>query len=297
MSARHFLTISDHSVDDLAEIFTVAERLKKSQAIGQLHRHCEGKTLAMIFEKPSNRTRLSFETGMFQLGGYAINVPAADIQMGIRETVEDVSRVFSRYHDVVMIRSNYHTDIETFASHSSIPVINGLSDKAHPCQAMADLLTIKEHKGELKGLKLVFVGDGNNVSYSLKAACDVFGIEFVHTCPDGYEFENERSNYVVVRDPFEAVFGADVVYTDVWTSMGQEEERQKRLREFDGYTVSMDMLMKAKEDAIFLHCLPAHRGEEVTGDVIESGQSVVFDQAENRLHAQKGILTWLMGAI
>ncbi|MBT5855312.1 ornithine carbamoyltransferase [bacterium] len=293
---RDFLKVSEFSDNEVQACIDNAIALKADQKAGKSTPILQGKTLVMIFEKPSTRTRLSFEIGMFQLGGLAIDLKASDIQMGTRETIPDVSRVISRYADMVMIRSNRHEDVEAFADQSSIPVINGLSDTDHPCQAIADLMTVQEKKGPLKGLKMTYVGDGNNVCHSLIEACNATGVIITVACPEGYEPTMEGGDYAVVHNPKDAITGADVVYTDVWTSMGQEEETQKRLRDFSGYEINSDLMKLAKSDAIFMHCLPAHRGEEVSHDVVESDQSVVFDQAENRLHAQKAIMVAIGGS-
>jgi ornithine carbamoyltransferase len=265
-----------------------------------------GKTLGMIFAKPSTRTRVSFEAAMTQLGGHAIYLGISDLQLGRGETIADTARTLSRYLDGIMARLFEHGDIVELARYSSVPVINGLTDLHHPCQTLADLLTIREHKGKLRGLKLAWVGDGNNVCNSLLLGCSLVGMNISAACPRGYEppaairkharanASKSGSKVEIMVNPEQAVTGADIVYTDVWISMGQEAEREKRLRDFKGYQVNSKLLAKAKHDAIFMHCLPAHRGEEVTEEVIDGPCSVVFNQAENRLHAQKAVLVSLL---
>jgi ornithine carbamoyltransferase len=299
MQGRHFLAVTDFSSDELKKVLSLAHRLKKERKEGVKHRVLDGKSLAMIFQKPSNRTRVSFEVGMFELGGTAINIRPSEIDMGLRETVPDVSKVISRYVSCAMLRVLRHADLVQFARHATIPVINGLSDHHHPCQAVADVMTIEEQKGKLPGLKVCYVGDGNNVCNSLIEICSRLDMEIVVSCPKGYDptLNSKEFPYEIIRDPFEAVKNSSVIYTDVWTSMGQEAETIARLRAFDGYTVNRKMLKNAKKDAIFMHCLPAHRGEEVEAQVVDSSQSVVFDQAENRMHAQKAILSLVMGGI
>lgn len=283
---KHFLSISDYTKDQILKVLNLAKKLKTSDK----SKYLEGKTLAMIFQKPSNRTRLSFEVGMFQLGGHAVNIRSEEIGMGEREIIADVARTISRYVDCVMIRANKHQDIEKFASFSDIPVINGLSDYLHPCQAMADILTISEHK-DLNDIKICYIGDGNNVARSLLNISNILGINLTICTPKGYELKE----YPSIINPQDAIKNADVVYTDVWTSMGYEKDYKKRIKDFQGYTVTKEIMSHAKSDAIFMHCLPAHREEEVTNNVLESSQSVVFDQAENRLHVQKAILVALLG--
>lgn len=294
---RSFLRNSDFSRAEHERVFALAAELKAKQKKGEAHHLLAGKCLAMLFEKPSNRTRMSFEVGMYQLGGMALNVNAAEIAMGSREPIPDVARILSGYVDVVMIRAFHHWTIEEFAKHASVPVINGLSDHYHPCQAVADLFTIQEKRGKLEGQKLCYVGDGNNVCNSLVEICRILGVQITIACPEGYEpyFREENNLVSVVHDPKAAVKGADVVYTDVWVSMGQEGETARRLEAFAGYKVTPELMARAKKDAIFMHCLPAHRGLEVDERVLESVQSVVFEQAENRLHTQKAILALLLG--
>lgn len=296
MRGRHCITLEDFNADEAQQILDTAIDLKQRQKAGETHHLLAGKTLAMIFQKPSNRTRVSFEVGMYQLGGLALNIRPTELEMGKRETIPDISQVMSRYVDGAMLRVMKHTDLNEFARSSHVPCINGLSDLYHPCQALADALTIREHKGKLAGLKVCYVGDGNNVANSLINVCKLLEIDIVISCPKGYEPSVRQSdkNYEIIPDPREAVENADVIYTDVWTSMGQEDERLSRLRDFDGYCVTKELMSRAAKDAIFMHCLPAHRGEEVEQSVVDGPQSVVFDQAENRLHAQKALLSLLL---
>ncbi len=287
---RDFISTDDFSRDDLLGLLNLAQELKSGKFCADLP--LAGKTLAMVFQKPSTRTRLSFEVGMHQLGGHALYISGGEIGMGQREPIADIARVMERYVDAVMIRANFHSDITQFAERSQIPVINGLSDLEHPCQAMADLLTIKEHRGSFDSCRLCYIGDGNNVCNSLISVCYKLGIEVVVACPKAYEpvGEERRSRCVITNDPRKAIAGADIVYTDTWTSMGQEEESRLRRRAFSGFTVNHTLMKGAKPEALFMHCLPAHRGEEVEDEIIEGARSVVFDQAENRLHAQKAII-------
>ncbi len=298
---RHLLSMLDVR-GDLMEILELAEDMKKNGHDELL----KNKSLAMIFEKPSTRTRLSFEVAMTQLGGHAIFLSPRDMQLGRGETIADTARVLSRYVDGIIYRAFDHRMVRELASHSTVPVINALDDKEHPCQIIADLLTIKEKKGDFKGLKVAYVGDGNNVANSLMLGCAMVGCEFWIACPEGYEPDKELTEEAIkislqsgakiniVRDPIEAVKDADVVYTDVWVSMGDEAEKEIRERIFRKYQVNSELVKYAKRDYIFMHCLPAHRGYEVTDDVIDSENSVVWDEAENRLHAQKAILVKLM---
>jgi ornithine carbamoyltransferase len=302
LQGKDFLQIDDFTKNDIMDLIQFAVQLKTMQKLGQTHRYLEGKTLAMIFEKSSTRTRVSFETGMYQLGGMAQFLSKDDMQLGNGETVADTAKVLSRYVDVIMIRTFGHDIVEELAENATVPVINGLTDDAHPCQVMADLMTIYEKKGSFKGLKLAFVGDGNNMSQSLLMGCAMMGIDCHVAVPEGYEVKpaflkkaQEVATETGVKiaqtyDPKEAVKGADVIYTDVWTSMGQEAENTVRLKAFADYQVNDTLVADAKKDFLFMHCLPAKRGEEVTNEVIDGENSVVFDQAENRLHAQKAIL-------
>jgi ornithine carbamoyltransferase len=298
-SQKHFLSIADYTKQELEELITLAVHQKELLASNKLERTHVGKTLMCIFHKPSLRTRVSFEIAMHQLGGTSLYLSESEIGINSREAPQDIARVLSRYADAVMIRTFEHEIVETLAEFSDIPVINGLTDLLHPCQILADLLTIHEHIGSFKNLKVVFMGDGNNVARSWINACSKFSFEFVLACPKGYGVAKEFSDRVLgngtdlyreVNDPHEAVRDADVIYTDVWASMGQEAEAQKRRNDFATFQVNRALMEKAPAHAIVLHCLPAHRGEEITEEVIESKQSLVFDQAENRLHTQRSLL-------
>jgi ornithine carbamoyltransferase len=301
MKGKSLISMIEYSQEEVRQILKTAEILKMKQKVGETHELLAGKTLAMIFQKPSLRTRVSFETGMTQLGGHAIYLGPDDIKLGKRESVADIARNLDHMTDGIMARVFEHRHIVELAKYSRVPVINGLCDTYHPCQALADFLTIWEKKNTFD-VKLTFMGDGNNVCHSLMIAAAKLGTRMNVGCPKGYEPKKEIIAYskeqgldiTITSDPMKAVSGADIVYTDVWTSMGQEEETQKRLRDFVGFQVNMELLGKAKSDVIFMHCLPAHRGEEVTDEVMESGHSVVFDQAENRMHAQKGLMVNIM---
>ena len=296
---RSFLAISDWERPDLNDILDVAARMKTG---GYRKRPLEGKTLGMIFEKSSTRTRVSFEVGTFQLGGHALFLSSRDIQLGRGEPIRDTARVLSRYLDGIMIRTFAQSDVEDLARYGSIPVINGLTDLLHPCQVMADVLTIREEYGETWTERSVaWVGDGNNMANSWLNAAAAWGFELRLACPEGYDPDADilararsLTRVRLIRDPREAIEGADVVTTDVWASMGQEEETEKRKRDFAGYHVDEGLMATASHDAIFLHCLPAHRGEEVSEGVIEGPHSRVFDEAENRLHVQKALMARLM---
>ena len=304
---RHLLTLQDWSEDELLQCLSLALRMKDMQKRGEKQTCLEGKTLAMIFAKSSTRTRVSFEVGVSQLGGTALFLSTADIQLGRGEPIADTARVLSRMVDGIMIRTFKQSDLAALAQSGSIPVINGLTDEFHPCQVLADLLTIYEKKGTLRSLKLAFVGDGNNMAHSLMIGCSKLGMDVALACPDGYKpnptytawavanAAEHGSRVTVCTDPLEACRDADVLYTDVWASMGQEEEAQKRKLAFKDYQVNASCLAAAKPDSIFMHCLPAHRGEEVAADVIDGPHSVIFDEAENRLHAQKAVMALLMG--
>ncbi len=281
------LSIKDLSNEQIGKIFDLTADLKKTP----LNKTLQGKTVAMIFEKPSTRTRVSFEVGVYQLGGHAVLLSDATVQLGRRESIADVARTLSRYVNGIVIRTFEHEKVLELAKYSSVPVINALSDHSHPCQALADVYTIMEKKGDIKGLNVVFVGDGNNVSRSLNVLAKKSGMNFYLCCPKGYELEDCE----ILHDPKEAAKMADVLYTDVWTSMGQEKESAKRKKAFKNYQLNKELLSHAKKDVLVMHCLPAHRGEEITDDVIDSGSSIVFDQAENRLHAQKAVMMILMG--
>ena len=308
MSLRHkdLIAMNDLSVGEVATIFDVAKKLKQKQKKGEPHQYLKGKTLVMIFSKASTRTRVSFETGFFQLGGHPIYLNDSSSQVGRGEPVRDTARVLSRFADGIMIRTFSHDAVKELAEFASIPVINGLTDLEHPCQALTDLFTIMEHKEVLKGRKLVYVGDGNNMTNSLMVACAKVGMNMVCACPEGYqpdpvifreaceEAQKTGCTIEIEEDLFKAAKGADVLYTDVWASMGQEGEQSIRKEALGDYQINAELLKVARPDAIVLHCLPAHRGEEITDDVIEGPQSVVFDQAENRLHVQKAIMALLM---
>lgn len=306
---KHFIAISDFTPEEIQHILDVAVQLKAEWKQGGNRPILSGKSLAMVFQKPSLRTRVSFEMAMHQLGGYAFYLSPDEIGLGKRESVADVARVLSRYVDCIMARVFDHRHIEELAAYSRVPVINGLSDYNHPCQAMADLLTVMEKKGALRGLTLAFVGDGNNVATSLAFATAQTGMNFAIATPPGYELpqavvekaqaiaRHTGSRILTTYDPTEAVRGADVIYTDVWTSMGQEKEREERMRVFPPYQVNAALVALAKPDVIVEHCLPAHRGEEITDEVADGPHSVLFDQAENRMHAQKAILAILLGGM
>ncbi|MHB1133976.1 MAG: ornithine carbamoyltransferase [Chloroflexota bacterium] len=309
MIGKDLLSIGELAPEDLTLILSTALRLKDDWQRGRRERPLEGKSLAMLFQKPSLRTRVSFEMAMWQLGGRALYLSPQEVQMGQRESTADVARVLSRYIDAIMARVYSHSDLEELAKWASVPVVNGLSDFSHPCQALADMLTIQERKGELAGLKLAYVGDGdNNVAHSLLAASASLGMHMAVASPIEYGPSEDYlalveqsavrsgSRITVHVDPRDAVAGADVVYTDVWTSMGYEEETERRHTFFKPYQVNSSLLAAAKPEALVMHDLPAHRGEEITDEVIDGPQSVVFDQAENRLHAQKAVLYLIMSA-
>lgn len=299
---KHFLKLTDFGRDELLGMLDLARDLKARQARGEPHRLLEGKTLAMLFEKSSTRTRVSFEVGMFQLGGHALFLSPRDTQIGRGEPIKDTARVLSRYVDAIMVRTYGQHVLEELARWSSVPVINGLTDLLHPCQVMADLLTVLERRGSLEGLRVAWIGDGNNMAHSWINAAQVLGFGLRLACPEGYDPNGEilaaareaGADVELGRDPGWAAQGAHVVTTDVWASMGQEAEQEARRRAFAGYTVDAGIMGAAAPDALFLHCLPAHRGEEVTEDVFEGPQSAVWDEAENRLHVQKAILVTLV---
>jgi ornithine carbamoyltransferase len=303
---KHLISVYDLKLEDINEIFNLAEKLKRQLKEGVEHKLLKNKTLGMIFTKSSTRTRVSFEVGMYQLGGFPLFLSSNDIQLGRGETIYDTAQVLSRYIDGIMIRTFDHSDVEELAKYGDIPVINGLTDLMHPCQILADLFTVYEHKGELKGLKLAYVGDGNNIANSLLHGCAKVGMDISVASPKGYECDKNiiaeahkdaavsGSKIVLTEDPYEAVKDADVIYTDTWVSMGQESEKAERIKIFMPYQVNADLFSKAKEDAVFLHCLPAYRDYEVTSDIIDGTQSLVFDEAENRLHVQKAIMVKLM---
>lgn len=299
---KHLLKMLDLTTEEITELLNLADQLKYEQKNGIKHHRLEGKTLGMIFQKASTRTRVSFETGMYQLGGYALFLSASDLQIGRGEPVEDTARVLSRYIDGIMIRTFEQSEVESLAKYGSIPVINGLTDFCHPCQVLADLLTVREHKGKLQGLKMCYIGDGNNMANSLIVGGLKMGMTVSVACPEGYEPHEDVLNYAVptgnftlCRDPKEAAKDADVIFTDVWSSMGQEGEAQQRRKAFEGiYQVNDELLSVAKDDCMVQHCLPAHRGEEITAEVFEAHADEIFDEAENRLHAQKAVLVKLM---
>jgi ornithine carbamoyltransferase len=302
LKGRDFLRVNDWAPDELLFVLELADRLKSRQREHIDHRHLEGRTLGMIFQKPSTRTRVSFEAGMFHLGGTALYLAAGDLQLGRGETIKDTARVLSRYLDGIMIRTFAQADVDELAAHADIPVINGLTDEFHPCQALADVMTIRERLGEFDGVRVAYRGDGNNVCHSLMVACAKLEMDFVAATPEGYEpdetvvgwareaAEASGGSVEVAHDPRAAAQGADVLYTDVWTSMGQEEERDRRVRDLEAYRIDDGLVALASERAIVLHCLPAHYGEEITEEVLYSPRSAVWDQAENRLHSQKALL-------
>ncbi|MBU2440513.1 ornithine carbamoyltransferase [bacterium] len=307
MKGKNLVSINDLSREEVTQILEIAEIIKLRHYSHEEQPLLKGKVLGMIFQKPSLRTRVSFEIGMIQLGGQAIYLGPGDIKLGEREATKDIARVLSRYVSGIMARTFSHEIILELAKHSSVPVINGLSNLLHPCQVLGDLLTIKEKKGRLSNLKLVYIGDGgNNVAHSLLFGSVKVGMDIVLAVPPGYEPKEEIVNLAnedakkigsrieIIQDPKEAIDGADIIYTDVWTSMGFEEESEIRKDVFKPYQINQDLVNKAKDDVIILHCLPAHRGEEITDEVIDGPHSVVIDQAENRLHVQKGILALLL---
>jgi ornithine carbamoyltransferase len=306
MKGKSLATLNDLTREEIEQILKTSELLKLQLIRGQEHPVLKGKTLAMIFEKPSTRTRVSFEVGMWQLGGYALYLSSTDLQLGRGETIADTARTISRYVNGIMARVFSHQTILDLIQYASVPVINGLSDFSHPCQGLADLFTVYEKKGRLEGLKLAYVGDGNNVAHSLIEGGSKMGMNIILACPKGYEPDSKvvaqgkkeaRKNGSEVRvtnDPKEAVKNADVIYTDVWTSMGREREKAERVKILKPYQVNSKLVKGAKEDYIFIHCLPAHRGEEVTDEVADSPNSVIFDQAENRLHTQKALMALVM---
>jgi ornithine carbamoyltransferase len=302
LKGRHFTRVADWSREELLTALDLADDLKERQQRREEHHLLPGRTLATIFQKPSTRTRVSFEVGMAQLGGHALYLAASDLQLGRGETLRDTATVLSRYVDGIMIRTFAQDDVEELARHASVPVINGLTDSAHPCQALADVMTIRERLGRLQGVRVAYLGDGNNVCASLMVACAKLGADFVAATPEGYEpdegaVETAREaggSVELMHSPRKAARDADVLYTDVWTSMGQEDERARRLRDLAGFGIDADLVQLAGDDAIVLHCLPAHYGEEITEDVLYAPRSAVWDQAENRLHAQKALLALVM---
>jgi len=292
---KDFLELADFTSEQLGRLLERAARDKQRHAARMPEPTLERKTLAMIFEKPSLRTRASFEAAMTQLGGHAIYLAPGDIGMGSREPVRDVARVLGRMCDGIVARTFAHETVRDLACHSDVPVVNALSDYAHPCQAMADVMTIAEHFGEVRGRKLAFVGDGNNVARSLAVACEKLGVEFTLACPKGYELAGPGPAPKTVHDPKQVVADADVIYTDTWVSMGQEEQKARRVREFEGFQLNADLLLAAPDHAIVLHCLPAYRGYEITDEVFEAHAEIIFTQAANRLHFQRCLLDVLLG--
>ncbi|MDG0811912.1 ornithine carbamoyltransferase [Cohnella rhizosphaerae] len=306
LKGRDFLGLVDYQPDEIRYLIDLAVELKRKQKSGEVYQPLKGKTLGMIFEKSSTRTRVSFEVGMFQLGGHGLFLSKNDIQMGRGETIRDTAQTLSRYLDGIIIRTFGHRNVVELARGATIPVINALSDQSHPCQALADYQTILEHKGKLEGLKVAYIGDGNNMVHSLMIGASKLGIHFASASPEGYEpdanqvklarefAEQSGSRVDIVRDAREAVEGADIIYTDVWASMGFEAEQKERERAFKNYQVNEELAKHAKSDYLFMHCLPAHRGEEVSEGVIDGPHSIIFDEAENRLHAQKAVMAAIM---
>jgi ornithine carbamoyltransferase len=303
---KHLLSLNHLTTDEIHDLLKLAIKLKEQNKNGTKHHLLEGKTLGMIFTKSSTRTRVSFEVGMYQLGGSALFLSSNDIQLGRGETIYDTANVLSRYLDGIMIRTFKQSDVDDLAKFGTIPIINGLTDEMHPCQILADLQTIYEHKGKLEGLKLAYIGDGNNIAHSLLHGCSKVGMNIAIASPKGYECDNKYvdeakatakltgSEILLTQDPIEAITNADVVYADTWISMGQEDQKAEKLKIFMPYQINKELFSKANDEAIFLHCLPAYRGYEVTEDVIDGKQSVIFDEAENRLHAQKAVLATLL---
>jgi ornithine carbamoyltransferase len=306
MKGKSLVSIHDLTLEEIYEIFDVSKSLKQKQLTGEPHRLLEGKTLGMIFSKPSTRTRVSFEVGIYQLGGIGLYFGPNDLQLKKSESVSDTARVLSRYLSGIMIRTFDHQDVVDLARYGSIPVINGLTDLLHPCQVLTDLFTVLEKKRYLKGLKLAYIGDGNNMAHSLLNGCSKVGMDISIASPGGYKplaeiVNNARENakYMgskvnIIDDPVEAVKDADIIYTDVWASMGQEKEAAERKKIFKAFQVNSDLIKHAKEDYLFMHCLPAHRGDEVTDEIADSPNSVIFDEAENRLHVQKAVMALVM---
>ncbi|MEZ7792667.1 ornithine carbamoyltransferase [Niallia circulans] len=306
LKGKDLLTLADYSKETILELLYKAKAIKESHLKGEIMAPLKGKTLGMIFEKSSTRTRVSFEAGMLQLGGHALYLNSRDLQIGRGETISDTAKVLSQYVDAIMIRTFSHDIVEELAEHATIPIINGLTDLYHPCQALADLLTLLEVKGSLEGLKLAYIGDGNNVAHSLLIACSKVGVDISVATPPNYEVDKKvaelaysfakisGSKIILTHNPIEAVREADAIYSDVWTSMGQEAENEQRLKDFQGFQINAELVNHAKSDYIFLHCLPAHREEEVTSEIIDGSHSYVFQQAGNRLHAQKALLVEIL---
>ena len=298
---KHLLKLMDLSEKEIIEILNLADQLKYEKKNGIKHHLLKGKTLGLIFEKSSTRTRVSFEVGMYDLGGNALFLSSRDLQIGRGEPVQDTARVLSRYLDGIMIRTFAQSEVEDLAKYGSIPIINGLTDYCHPCQVLADLMTIREHKGVLAGRKMCYIGDGNNMTNSIIVGCIKMGMEVSVACPKGYEpdaeimaWAKENGKFTCTEDVLEAAKDADVLYTDVWASMGQEAEAEERKKIFKNYQINANVMSVAKSDAMVMHCLPAHRGEEITDDVLEAHANEIFDEAENRLHAQKAVLVKCM---
>ena len=306
MKGKSVISINDLTLEEIYQIFDLSKNLKERKLTGEPHRVLEGKTLGMIFAKPSTRTRISFETGIYHLGGIGMYFGPNDLQLGKSENVSDTAQVLSRYLDGIMIRTFSHQDVMDLAKYGSIPVINGLTDLLHPCQVLTDLFTILEKRRTLRGLKLAYLGDGNNMAHSLLHGCSKVGMDVAIASPSGYtpqkeivDNANENAKYMgskveILEDPNEVVKDADIVYTDVWASMGQESEAQERRTHFEKYQVNPELVKGAKDDYLFMHCLPAHRGDEVVDEVADSRNSVIFDEAENRLHVQKAIMALVM---
>ncbi len=298
---KHLLKLSDWSAEEITAVLDMADQLKYEKKNGIPHKHLEGKSLGMIFEKSSTRTRVSFEVGMYELGGNALFLSSNDLQIGRGEPVEDTARVLSRYLDGIMIRTFAQKEVEDLAKYGSIPIINGLTDYCHPCQVLADLMTIREHKGTFKNLKMCFIGDGNNMANSLMVGAIKMGMEFAIACPKGYEPDSDLMKWAKKNGTFtctesveEAAKDADILVTDVWASMGQEGEANERKKIFASYQINSKLMSVAKSDPMVLHCLPAHREEEITAEVFEAHAAEIFDEAENRLHAQKAVMVTLM---
>jgi len=302
---KHFLSIEDYTTEELQQLLELTVELKKLYKGGESDNCLAGKCMVVLFEKPSSRTRISFQVAFAQLGGTGIYIRPEDIGgLGKREPIKDLMRVLNGYVDVIVARTFDHQSVVESARYAEVPVVNALTDRAHPCQAMADMITIQEHLGRLEGVKLAYIGDGNNVANSLAWACSRLGLNFVIAAPEGYNFGQEyqeklqshfkQGQLMITSDPYEAVQGAEVIYTDTWTSMGQEEEKEKRVKDFAGYQVDRKLVEAAKPGAKIMHCLPAYRGLEITDEVIESKASIVFEQAENRLHFQRALLKYLL---
>jgi ornithine carbamoyltransferase len=306
LKGRDFLRVNDWATEELLLVLDLADRLKARQRERVAHRHLEGRSLGLIFQKPSTRTRVSFEVGIAQLGGTGLYLAGGDLQLGRGETIRDTATVLSRYLDGIMIRTFRQSDVDELAAHADVPVINGLTDEFHPCQALADVMTIRERLGTFEDVRVAYLGDGNNVCHSLMVACAKLGMDFVACTPQGYEPSVEVVGWAreaassagrtveLTADPHAAATGADVLYTDVWTSMGQDEEREQRLRDLAGYGIDESTVSRASERVMVLHCLPAHYGEEITEDVLYGPRSAVWDQAENRLHAQKALMALII---